>query len=170
VKLKVERDFTFRFNSVLFFETQYLFSHKPCRIPFNEQLTTLSPQKVIVHSISSIPPSATHVVLILYNLQELNDTLLTLQFTLTNFTLQSFCKTISYFKYMVVNFLQHSPTLTLKIDSTNQLINFHPHSLTSQQDMISINQLINFQLHSHTSQQDFGSTNQLTNFHPHWAS
>jgi hypothetical protein len=47
-------------------------------------MTTLSPQKVIVFSVSSIPPAATHAKLILFDSQEFHDTHLTFPSTLTN--------------------------------------------------------------------------------------
>jgi FNIP Repeat len=72
-------------------------------IPFNTKMTTLSPQKVVVFSVSSIPCTATHVELILYDPQEFYDTLLTLPSTLTNLTLKSFREIVTK---------EHSPTLT----------------------------------------------------------
>jgi hypothetical protein len=49
-------------------------------------MTTLSPQKVIVYTVSSIPPAATHAELILTDPQEFHDTLPS---TLTHLILQS---------------------------------------------------------------------------------
>jgi hypothetical protein len=69
-------------------------------------MATLSPQKVIVFSVSSIPLAATHAVLILFDLQEFCDTFFILPSTLTHLILQ--CNTISIKK--IIEYLP--PTLT----------------------------------------------------------
>jgi hypothetical protein len=74
-----------------------MFLQTPCRIPHNKKLTTLSPQKVIAHSVSAIPDAATHVVLILYDLQEFIDTPFTLSLTIKSLSLQNFSETFPPF-------------------------------------------------------------------------
>jgi hypothetical protein len=64
------------------------------RIPFGMKMATLSPKKVIVSSVSSISPSATHAVLMLHDPQEFYGPLLTFLSTMTNLTLQAECETV----------------------------------------------------------------------------
>jgi hypothetical protein len=160
---------------------------------YSTKIVTLSPQKVIVFSVSSIPPTATHVVLICYDPQLIIMSL-SLPSTLTNLTLKSFHKTVTYAEFnqivkelpptlthLTTGSMFNQPTSQLGIHSINQLINFH-HTPPSQLDMISTKQLINFQLHTHhffnqpvdelpltllISQLDIFSTKQLINFHQH---
>jgi hypothetical protein len=74
-------------------------------MPFDKTMTTLSPQKVIVSSVSMIPPSTTHVELILYDPQEFYDTHLTLPATLTNLILKNLNETVTQgqFEKIVTN-------------------------------------------------------------------
>lgn len=58
------------------------------RIPYNQKMVIYAPQKVIVHSISSISPSNTHVELILYDVHEFYDTPSSLPSSITHFSVK----------------------------------------------------------------------------------
>jgi hypothetical protein len=64
------------------------------RIPVGMKMTTLSPQKVIVDSLSSIPPKATELILTVNDMKDLDELRSHLSFTLTTFTTNNFCGSV----------------------------------------------------------------------------
>jgi hypothetical protein len=64
LKQKMERHFTFRFLHMSSYPFSIIHFSSFSRIPFEERITTLSPQKAIVYSTSSIPTETTHLILI----------------------------------------------------------------------------------------------------------
>jgi FNIP Repeat len=91
-------------------------------------VATLSPQKVIVYTVSSIPPAATHAKLILNDPQEFHDTHLTLPSTLTNLILQSH-ETVAHDQVNQIVTKALPPTLTW-LNKFNQPVDKLPLTLT----------------------------------------
>jgi hypothetical protein len=148
VKSKIEKHFTFRFEAVFFFFlfcfVLFCFCFCFCyvvgllwfslvcffislivtnynRIPRDERMATLSPQKVIVFSRTGVTLHAIRLEFIHYN-EPVDD----LPLTLTHLT------TGDSFNHSVDNLPSTLTHLKTGHQFTQTIVNFHPHSLTSQ--------------------------------------